>query len=280
MPTLIPDVRQFAAEFERRGFVIIPGVLSPDETARLNRAVDGHLRDYPAEWAELSDSLLQTPSILSHVPEFDATIEHTHTLGMVRSILGEEVSFEELGVMIRNPTQNLDEVKGWHRDITRDYDRRHEIDAVSVVFYLTDVTADDHCFSIVPETHRRCIDMRPTDVRPGDEVDILAPAGSAVIFHARCIHNGKLKPHSRPRRTIHIYYSRANGPRTSEWTEIPERLYRKSDPELPPRLYCKWNVTDIFDGTGKKPRGLDRSLPFREQLRMVQKLAREQNLRT
>jgi hypothetical protein len=82
----------------------------------------------------------------------------------------------------RNPEPNPTEPNGWHRGNTRDYDRRREIGAISVIDYLTDVSETDHCFSIVPATHNRLVDLRPEHVTPGDEIDITGPAGTIVVF--------------------------------------------------------------------------------------------------
>ena len=173
--------------------------------------------------------------------------------------------------MLRNRTENLSEVKGWHRDLIRDYSRRMEIDAVSIMFYLSDVTSHDHCFSIVPETHNRLVDVNPLDVPEDAGVDVIGPAGTAVIFHARAIHGGRLKPNSSQRRTLQAYYSHWSDQRTAEWSEIPPRLYRKQDSALPPHFYAKWNVTNILDGVGKRPDDLDPNLPLAGVIREVQK---------
>jgi len=148
-----------------------------------------------------------------------------------------------------------------------------EIEYVSVVYYLTDVTENDHCLSIIPGSHYRLVDLMPSEVTPGTEFDVIGPAGTAVIFHGRSIHAGKLKPRSRQRRTLHIYYARADQPRYSEWTEIPRRLYQKTDPHLPPLLYSKWNATQVFEGVGKKPRDLPAAMPVAEMIREVQRRA-------
>jgi hypothetical protein len=116
--------------------------------------------------------------------------------------------------------------------------------------------------------------MKPDEVAPESEVDVLGAAGTAVLFHARCLHGGKLKPNSRERRTLHLYYARADQARTSQWTTIPERLYAKSDPSLPPTLYSKWNVTDVFEGTGKRPKDIDPSLSTAEAIKEVQRRAK------
>ena len=272
-------MRALLEQFSERGFVVLPSFLSRRQVSVLNEAVDESLLRHPEDWWQLSDSFRQAPNVLPRTAAFDFTIEQQPVLDLVTAWYGEDISFEEFSILVRDPTLNLDEAKGWHRDITRDYSRRAEIDAISLVFLLTDVGERDHCFSIIPGSHDRWLDLRPNEHRPEQEFDIIAPAGSAILFHARCLHCGKLKPRSRQRRSLHIYYSRAAGPRTSEWTEIPERLYRKADPSLPPRLYAKWNRTDVFEGTGKKPRDLPPDLSMAALLKEVQRRAREETAR-
>lgn len=260
------------AEFEERGFVVVPNVCSRAQVQALNQAIDRYLTNYPEEWVEF-DTMKQTVDVLPRVTDFDGTIENPRILDLVRAILGEDLTFEEFSIMLRDPTAHVSDIKGWHRDIIRAYERRSEIQAVSVVYYLTDVTADDHCFSIIPGSHGARLHLRPEDVVPGMEEDVLAPAGSALVFHARCLHAGRLKPRSRQRRTLHLYYDRFGFPRTSEWTTIPARLGTKNDATLPHRLYSKWNITETVDGTGRKPRDVDPTLSTAELLRIVQERA-------
>jgi len=142
--------------------------------------------------------------MLSRTGDLDFAIENPATLGPLRMLLGEKIAFEEFTVVIREPTDKPSDIKGFHRDMIRDYNRRMEIQYISLIYYLTDVSENDHCFSIVPETHNRLVDMKPEEVKAGDEVDITGRAGTAIIFHGRCIHSGKLKPHSQQRRTLHL----------------------------------------------------------------------------
>ena len=276
-----PENRETLAQrFGEQGFLTLPDVLRTDQVATLNEAIDQLLDQHPQDWWELSDSFRQAANVLPRTAAFDFTIEHPGVLSLMRQLIGDDLTFEEFSILIRDPATNLEEAKGWHRDITRDYRRRREIDTISVVYLLTDVTEQDHCFSIVPESHNRLVDLRPGEHHPGDEVDILGPAGTAIVFHARCLHRGKLKPRSRQRRSLHVYYSRASGPRTSEWSEIPRRLHEKADLGLAPLLYSKWNRTDVFDGTGKKPDDLDPALSMAEMLREVQRRAKREAART
>jgi len=242
------------AEFKREGIVVIPNALAQDQVATLNRAFEEHPKAHPEAWTHHDESFIQALNVLPHTSDFDPAIESPKVLELLRRLIGEDVTFEELSLMLRNPSKREVDVKGWHRDTIRDFNRRHEITALSVVYYLTDVTPRDHCLSVIPGSHDRLVDLKPEDVTPGMEFDVVAPAGSAAIFHTRCIHSGKLKPGSAMRRTMHLYFSRLGAPRLSEYSEIPPRLAEKVDPSLPPHLYAKANVREVVDGVGRKPK--------------------------
>jgi len=267
-------LRQLAEKFDINGYLRVEDALSDDQVARFNAAVDRHLMTYPDDWIELSDSFCEGTNVLPHTADFDEAIENPKTLDILRAIIGEVITFEEFAIMLRNPTANLNEVKGWHRDLIREYDRRMEIDAVSIMMYLTDVTETDHCFAIVPESHNRLVDMNPVDVPADAGVDLIGPAGTAVIFHARAIHNARLKNDSTQRRTLQAYFSHWQDQRTAEWSEIPPRLYQKRDPALPPFFYSKWNVKKILEGVGKRPPDLDPGLPLSWVIKEVQRRAK------
>jgi len=256
-----------------KGFLVIPRALSREQLSALNRAVDRDLEYYGAEWVNFDDSLIETTDVLPRTDDFDFTIENPITLSILRTLIGELITLEEFEIMVRNPTAKVRDIKSWHRDATRDYDRRMDIEYISLIYYLTDVSEQDHCFSIVPGTHCRLVDLKPSDVAPNSEVDITGPAGTAIIFHGRCIHAGKLKTGSKQRRTLHMYFARADQPRYSEWTSIPPRLYQKREDSLPPLLYSKWNLDKVFEGVGKKPEDLPQTMSIAEMLKEVQRRA-------
>jgi Phytanoyl-CoA dioxygenase (PhyH) len=262
---------EMVRHFDRQGYLRVENALTADQVRRLDQAVDRHLKDCPDGWMALSDSFCEAIDVLPHTAAFDEVIESPLMLEVLRAILGENLTFEEFAIMLRNPTANLNEIKGWHRDIVRDYERRQEIYAVSVLWYLTDVSPTDHCFCIVPESHNRLVDLNPCEVAADAGIDMIGPAGTAVLFHARAIHNARLKKDSTQRRTLQAYFSNRLDQRTNEWTSIPPRLYQKSDPALPPHFYAKWNVTNIQDGVGKRPADLDPGLPMTEVIKEVQR---------
>lgn len=264
------DVQQFCED----GYAILENVLTRDQIDSVNAAIDRHVADHPEDLCHLKPGFTDICTPIKYSDAFDLLVEHPATLNLLSDILGEDLALEEISVIIRDPTTDLEEFKGWHRDLIRDYERRHEIPYISSVFYLTDVGAQDHCLAIIPGTHDRLIDMDPKDCTPDAGVDVIAKAGTAVVFHGRCIHAARLKSLSRQRRSVHIYYGRAGQPRTTEWTYFPERLRKKEDPNLPPELYAKWNETRVIDGVGKIPDGIDRSLSIPEIVREIQAQAK------
>ena len=268
--------KQAVEALDVNGFTVIEDALSPEQVSSLNQAVDRFWEEHPEQWVGLSDSQRQAPNVLPSTDEFDFVIENPKILGVLARVHGDDLAFEDFGIMLREPTQDLYDPRGWHRDLTRDHRRRKEIQAIQIIYYLTDVSESDHCLTIVPESHNRLIDLRVEEVQPDGGREIQAPAGSAVIFHVRCIHAGRLKPESRQRRTLHLYYAHRSLPRITEWSDIPERLYKKEDPALPPHFYSKWNATEIFDGTGKKPIDMDPNTSAVEAVKEVQRRAREQ----
>ena len=276
MSSVTVNHQQVVEELDVNGFTVIKDALSPEQVATLNQAVDRFREEHPEQWVGLSDSQRQAPNVLPWTGEFDFVIENPKILGILGRVYEDDLAYEDFGIMIREPTQDLRDPRGWHRDLTRDHARRKEIQAIQVIYYLTAVSENDHCLTIVPESHNRLIDLRVEEVQPGEGREIQAPAGSAVIFHVRCIHAGRLKPKSRQRRTLHLYYAHGGLPRITEWSEIPERLYKKVDPALPPHFYSKWNATEIFEGTGKKPRDMAPNTPTVEAVKEVQRRAREQ----
>lgn len=268
------QLQRMANDFHRLGYLRVEQALTPEQIQRFNAAVDRHWRDFPDNWISLSDSFCEGTNILPHTSDFDEVVENPKTLEVLHAVLGDNITFEEFAIMLRNPTANLKEVKGWHRDLIREYDRRHEIDAISIMFYLTDVSPTDHCFAIVPESHNRLLDLNPKEVPADAGVDLIGPAGTAVLFHARAIHNARLKQNSTQRRTLQAYYSNRLDQRTNEWTEIPARLYQKQDSRLPAHFYSKWNVKNILEGVGKRPADMSPDLPLSDVIREVQRRAK------
>jgi ectoine hydroxylase-related dioxygenase (phytanoyl-CoA dioxygenase family) len=80
------------------------------------------------------------------------------------------------------------------------------------VWLLDDFTADNGATRVVPGSHRS--GKLPRDVMPDqrgshpEEVLLLAPAGTVVVFNSHLWHGGTLNSSPRPRRALHSYFTR------------------------------------------------------------------------
>ena len=95
---------QFAREFDERGFLKLEAALSKDQVAGFNAAVDRHRLTFPDRWVELSDSFCEGTNVLPDTADFDEAIENPRVLDILRRIIGEEITFEEFAIMLREPT--------------------------------------------------------------------------------------------------------------------------------------------------------------------------------
>ncbi len=80
------------------------------------------------------------------------------------------------------------------------------------IWLLDDFTADNGATRVVPGSHRadtvpRLAMPDPTAAHP-DEVLLIAPAGTVVVFNSHTWHGGTVNRTARPRRALHSYFAR------------------------------------------------------------------------
>jgi ectoine hydroxylase-related dioxygenase (phytanoyl-CoA dioxygenase family) len=80
------------------------------------------------------------------------------------------------------------------------------------IWLLDDFTADNGATRVVPGSHRsdtvpRLAMPDPTAAHP-DEVLVIAPAGTVVVFNSHTWHGGTVNRTDRPRRALHSYFAR------------------------------------------------------------------------
>jgi ectoine hydroxylase-related dioxygenase (phytanoyl-CoA dioxygenase family) len=100
------------------------------------------------------------------------------------------------------------------------------------IWLLDDFTADNGATRVVPGSHRS--GKSPRDVMTDtlaahpDEVLLLAPAGTVVVFNSHLWHGGTVNRSSLPRRATHAYFTRrANTQQTDQRKYVrPETLAR------------------------------------------------------
>ncbi|MBT3344376.1 MAG: hypothetical protein HN712_23785 [Gemmatimonadetes bacterium] len=221
-----------ADDFVRDGFCVLPDALSVDQVQSLNDAIDAHRRDYAGLWANRGEGgRRQCVTMLLTDTALDHSLMHPELLPLVKSLVGDELVVEEHSVMVRAPITQSPPPAGWHRDRPNNPDHPLGIEALSLVYYLTDVDTSTHCFSVVPESaEAKC---GPQDDLPACDGkgarDLLGPAGTALLFNAGSCHAGRLRTTPHERRTIHIYFGLASHAPLSNHTPMPRRLVEHED---------------------------------------------------
>ena len=96
------------------------------------------------------------------------------------------------------------------------------------IWILDDFTEHNGATRIVPGTHRSKVlpddAMSDANARHPEEILILAPAGSVIIFNSHVWHGGTTNHTDRDRRSIHSYFCTADQPQ-----QIDQKKYITSE---------------------------------------------------
>lgn len=250
--------------FAENGYVVVRDALTEEEVAEVNDGIAADRAAHPEFWEPSPTASghlsvgCDAPELLHRTGALDRLTCHPSIAPLARSILGPGAAMSGLTFLRREPcdVQPPDDLDGgdplcltrvWHREDSGNVEgaQRNEyfVPALQVIFYMEDVDAGSHCFSIIPEsvetkrslpkTHtgssgwgardRLRIDdgdvgyvdpERPLWVdafgreltRRTGRVDIYGSGGTAIIFNNSSYHCGSVRHTRRPRHTVHVRY--------------------------------------------------------------------------
>lgn len=194
-----PMTAEQRAQFERDGYLIIPGALSPDEVSHYRTALDRVYADAEASGRIKPGASMHQLSAVANCPEAVGLLDHPATFPYVWSILGWNIHIyhSHLDVHPKLPAKRPFRFE-WHQDGGRQ-NREVETDprprlSVKLAFWLSDVSQPGRGnFKVVPGSHRtNWIDGPPRrDVEwpdPEGTVEVCASPGDAVFFDRRLWH--------------------------------------------------------------------------------------------
>lgn len=206
-------------DFERDGFVIVPGALRPKELQRLEAAVD---RVWEAEAG--SAGALHRLAFAGLDDAFLELVDHPGCLSLVSDALGSNIYVYHCHLDVHPPEQSAEPRWRWHQDGGRQNielaSPRPRL-SVKVAYFLTDVpTAEHGALKVVPGSHSR--DSLPRDREPAGAIPVLVEAGSAVIFDRRLWHARGDNVSDRTRKALFYGY-------THRWIRPRDELILDSD---------------------------------------------------
>ena len=187
------------ARFERDGYLLVPGVLSPAEVGHYASVLDRVYRRHAAAGRLAADGSLHRLSAAASAPELADLVAHPKAFGLVWSVLGWNIHVYHSHLDVHPPVRMARPFRfEWHQDGGRQ-NRELESDprprlSVKLAFWLSDVSRPGRGnFQVVPGSHlTNRIDGPPRrDVRwpdPPGAVQVCAAPGDAVFFDRRIWH--------------------------------------------------------------------------------------------
>ena len=224
---LTPGERQ---RLDTDGYLALEGVLSTAEVAAFN----ARLAELTAEEGERAGVEVHQEAgtdrladLVNKDPMFEVCFSHPRVLAGVAHVLG-TFKLSSLNSRAALPGRGH---QGLHADFAEPV-APGEYRVCNSIWLLDDFTPDNGATRVVPGSHRagrmptdELAD--PADAHP-DEVQLVAPAGTVVVFNSHLWHGGTLNRTTAPRRAMHSYFC---------WRDLPTQTDQQA--ALRPQTYAR-----------------------------------------
>lgn len=162
-------------------------------------------------------------------PVFEVCFTHPRLLACIAHVLG-TFRLSSLNFRAALPGQGLQALHAEGGPVTDPGGYQ----VCNSIWLLDDFTAANGATRVVPGSHRS--GRLPRDVMSDarsahpEEVLLLAPAGTVVVFNSHLWHGGTLNRSPAPRRALHSYFARRGNPQQLDQRKYirPETLHRLS----------------------------------------------------
>jgi ectoine hydroxylase-related dioxygenase (phytanoyl-CoA dioxygenase family) len=205
---------QIRERLDRDGYAPLPGVLSAAQLTAIRTRLT-ELLDAEGDRAGLEvhqeNGADRLADLINKGAVFDPCFTDSRVLACVAHVLG-DFKLSSLNFRAALPGHGL-------QPLHADYGGPvwpGEFQVCNSVWLLDDFTANNGATRVVPGSHkftqraREALDD-PAAPHP-DEVLLIAPAGTVVVFNSHLWHGGTMNRTDRPRRALHSYFTRrANG---------------------------------------------------------------------
>ena len=199
---------------DRDGYAPLPGVLSQAQLTAIRSRLAGLLAlegDQAGLEVHQEAGTDRLADLVNKDPMFDVCFTTPRLLACVAHVLA-DFKLSSLNFRAALPGSGL---QGLHTEGGPVTDLS-QFQVCNSIWLLDDFTAGNGATRVVPGSHRW--GKAPRDVMADsrtahpDEVLLLAPAGTVVVFNSHLWHGGTLNRSSRPRKALHSYFTRrANG---------------------------------------------------------------------
>ncbi len=198
-------------QLENRGFLVLPGFLSPAEVERFRTRVE---ELYSVEGERSGNEFKQEPgarrlaNAVNKGEIFEKVIETPEVLECVEAVLGPDFKLSSLNIRSANPNSNSGQPL--HVDSGELPDEKGNA-VCNSVWMLDDFTEQNGALRVVPGSHlwRR---LPAQGEKVDTEMLVTGEAGTVVVMNAHMWHGGTDNKTDLQRRAMHVYYTRGDKP--------------------------------------------------------------------
>jgi hypothetical protein len=256
-----------AYEFDRRGYLVIPGVLSREAVTQLAEAID-RLEEHALEHKDNPPRLTAPWGSEYHVneacgyhvnasdksdggsmiiedffnfdPVFDQLVNDPKTMTYIKAIVQERPSINNSELRIRYTGNH----SGSHMGGPLPHKYRYTYNGsgidcmmVRMIYFVHDVSTEEGAFCVVPGTHKSNLsspyEKRPPEEEPG-MIPLPVKAGDGILFTENLRHAGFTNHSEQTRKTLHVGY----GP---FWLKSQNIATMEQDPYILPQTLARYD---------------------------------------
>src|SRR5579862_2408268 len=223
------------ARFHEEGYIVLPALFNGEEVRQMRAAADSMLnlvlnsslalkrKSGRLTWGLQADGSQHVKKIqpVNDLSEYLTEVSNDERLlGPMRQIMGYEPILMEEKLNYKQPLNHniagieipeLDDHWPIHSDWAYFKSQNYPQDILSSAVSLDECSPENGPLHVWPGTHKSFVDQHSVDIglevdlnviAPNCGVDILAPAGTVMIFHALLVHNSRHNTTSSPRRLM------------------------------------------------------------------------------
>jgi len=221
--TLSPAEKE---SLDRRGYVVLAGVVGPDWLAKLRTAFESAISHGQTTGAGKQSGTRHANDLIQKDPAFDGVLTHPKILGAVFHVLRR--SFKVLALGGRDPLPGYGQ-QGLHADWYPRTSSDEPFSVVTAIWLLDDFIENNGATRLIPGSHLMLKPLpkplQQPEAKHPDQLQITAKAGSALVFNGHLWHSGVRNQSNRSRRVIQCQFVAREMVRPAETQpDIPDRL--------------------------------------------------------
>jgi ectoine hydroxylase-related dioxygenase (phytanoyl-CoA dioxygenase family) len=200
--------------YQENGYLSFENVLTDQELAELREASEALQDERQKLGGETRLAVIHNVTRLHEA--FLKAARHPFMLAVASDLIGQDLRLQHAKLNWKPPTAGAGEV-GWHQDFP--FFPHTNYDLLACMFLLDDARVENGCMRMIPGSHKRgpvdhidaggafvghCTDaaQHEADVRDGNVVDLVVPAGSMTVHHCCTLHASYPNRSDVPRRGL------------------------------------------------------------------------------